>query len=44
MLTGDKMLDASVPASRDKVADRLKAATLLAMCAALVASLVTWLG
>ena len=44
MLTGDKTLDASVPASSDKTGDRLKAAVILAICAALVISLVTWLG
>lgn len=40
MLTGDKALPASVPASRDGLATRLLAAVLLAMCSAGVAWLV----
>ena len=44
MLTGDKLLDASVPESRDKAGDRFKAAVIFGICAALIASLVTWLG
>ncbi len=44
MLTGDKTLEATVPASRDKTADRVKAVAIFALCAALVAGLVSWLG
>jgi cytochrome b len=44
MLTGDKTLDAVVPASSDKAGDWLKAAALLSVCAALVLGLLTWMG
>ena len=44
MLTGDKTLDAPVPASNDNTSDRIKAAVLLAACVALVSGFVVWLG
>lgn len=44
MVTGDKTLALSVPASNDQAADRIKALAILLVCAATVAGAVTWLG
>jgi len=44
MLTGDKMLEASVPASSDRLGDRVKALIIILICAALVMAMVRWLG
>ena len=44
MLTGDKVLDEAVTASRDTTIDRLKAVAIVLACAALVAGALVWLG